>query len=161
MVLWPLAKELIPRTLPRPQGGGTRRTREEAIFAAVMFVLVSGIPWRDLPKTFDVSWQNAHRRFCQWSDAGLWEDLLLTARHPQVPSFTSEWALIIRAAAERRIHRPTHKAEEHDATEPMPAPTALAPRPANAAMRKPLIRVHRRGSIMKTIFSQHHRDLPD
>src|SRR4030081_2597254 len=72
MVLWPIAESLLPRPTVRPQGGGTPRVEDEATFAAVVYVLVSECAWRELPKTFNVSWQTAHRRFTQWCSDGLW-----------------------------------------------------------------------------------------
>jgi transposase len=38
-------------------------------------VLTSGCAWRDLPPSFGVPFQAAHRRFGQWTKAGLWRRL--------------------------------------------------------------------------------------
>jgi transposase len=38
-------------------------------------VLRTGAPWRDPPPRYG-GWNNTHRRFCQWRDAGEWEGLL-------------------------------------------------------------------------------------
>jgi transposase len=42
---------------------------------AVMWILRTGAPWRDLPKDYG-DWKNTHRRFCRWRDKGHWEALL-------------------------------------------------------------------------------------
>jgi transposase len=42
---------------------------------AVMWILRTGAPWRDLPKDYG-DWKNTHRRFCRWRDKGQWEKLL-------------------------------------------------------------------------------------
>jgi transposase len=46
-----------------------------AVFTAIVYVLTSGCAWRDLPPSFGVPFQTAHRRFSQWTEAGLWREL--------------------------------------------------------------------------------------
>ncbi|WP_197054550.1 transposase [Saccharomonospora viridis] len=46
------AKPLIPLSRVRPQGGGTQDTPDETVFAAIVYVLVSGCAWRALPPCF-------------------------------------------------------------------------------------------------------------
>jgi transposase len=45
------------------------------VFAAIVLVLTTGCAWRHLPPIFGVSHQTAHRRFTEWSEAGLWAKL--------------------------------------------------------------------------------------
>lgn len=40
--------------------------------AAIVYVLVSGCAWRQLPPCFGISKSTAHRRFLIWSRAGVW-----------------------------------------------------------------------------------------
>jgi transposase len=70
--LWEIAKPLIPPSKVRPQGGGTQDTPDETLFAAIIYVLVSGCAWRALPPCFGISKSTAHRRFLIWSRAGVW-----------------------------------------------------------------------------------------
>jgi transposase len=70
--LWELARPLLPRSRVRPQGGGTRNSPDEAVFAAIVYVLRSGFAWRHLPLCFGISKSTAHRRFVIWSRAGVW-----------------------------------------------------------------------------------------
>ncbi|MEU6487789.1 transposase [Streptomyces sp. NPDC046887] len=111
MVLWPVARRQLPRAAVRPQGGGSQRADDEAMFAAILYVLVSGVPWRALPGTFTVSWQNAHRRFTQWSEAGLWDRVLEAAGAQRVPGGQSgqlrQWAETVGALADERLNRST------------------------------------------------------
>jgi transposase len=44
---------------------------DETLFAAIIYVLVSGCAWRQLPPCFGVSKSTAHRRFVIWSRAGV------------------------------------------------------------------------------------------
>lgn len=67
--LWELARPSIPQDRARPQGGGTPNTPDETLFAAIIYVLVSGCA---LPPCFGISKATAHRRFMTWSRAGVW-----------------------------------------------------------------------------------------
>jgi transposase len=73
--LWRITGPLIPTPRKRTQGGGIHRAYDRQVFFAVVFVLTSGCAWRHLPPDFDVSHQTAHRRFTEWSAAGLWAKL--------------------------------------------------------------------------------------
>lgn len=73
--LWELVEPLIPAFEIRLQGGGTTSLDARQVFTAIVYVLTSGCAWRDLPPSFGVSFQTAHRRFTQWTRAGLWREL--------------------------------------------------------------------------------------
>jgi len=73
--LWALAAPLIPAFDPRPQGGGTAPVDDRAVFTAIVFVLTSGCGWRCLPPSFGVTVPTAHRRFTEWTKAGVWRQL--------------------------------------------------------------------------------------
>ncbi|MFD5548791.1 IS5/IS1182 family transposase [Streptomyces sp. CB02120-2] len=70
--LWEIAEPLFPSSRVRPQGGGTPDTPDETLFAAIIYVLVSGCAWRALPPCFGISKSTAHRRFLIWARAGVW-----------------------------------------------------------------------------------------
>lgn len=70
--LWEIVEPLIPPFAPRAQGGRTAPVRARAVFTAIVYVLTSGCAWRMLPPSFGVDYRTAHRRFGQWTDAGLW-----------------------------------------------------------------------------------------
>ncbi|MQS10217.1 IS5 family transposase [Streptomyces alkaliphilus] len=73
--LWELVEPLLPPERVRPQGGGTRNIPDEAVLAAIVYVLTSGCAWRHLPPCFGISKSTAHRRFLIWSRAGVWARL--------------------------------------------------------------------------------------
>ena len=52
--LWEIEKLLIPASRVRPQGGRTQDTPDETLFAAIIYVLVSGCAWRQLPPYFGI-----------------------------------------------------------------------------------------------------------
>ena len=43
---------------------------------AIIWVLKTGVPWRDLPERFG-SWNSVYSRFCRWCKRGVWEKILL------------------------------------------------------------------------------------
>jgi transposase len=73
--LWQIACGLIPPH-PKPwQGGGRRRIDDRAVLAAILYVLATGCPWAALPSSFGVTRPTAHRRFSEWTKAGLFAAL--------------------------------------------------------------------------------------
>ena len=68
-------------------GGKARDNRQ--FINAVLWILRTGAPWRDLPPDYG-SWSNTHRRFIRWRDKGIWEGLL--EQMVQQPDF--EWLMI-------------------------------------------------------------------
>ncbi|WP_143590734.1 transposase [Thermoactinospora rubra] len=49
-----------------------QNTPDEAGFAAIVYVLVSGCAWRALPPCLGIATSTVHRRFLIWSRAGVW-----------------------------------------------------------------------------------------
>jgi transposase len=73
---WQVAQPLIPVPPPRPQGGGTPRISDRAVLAAIVYMVQAGCSWRTLPAAmFGTSRATVHRRFGEWTNAGLWERL--------------------------------------------------------------------------------------
>jgi transposase len=73
---WQVAQPLIPVQARRRQGGGKRRADDRAVLAAIVYLVQAGCSWWKLPaQLFGVSRSTAHRRFTQWTAAGLWEQL--------------------------------------------------------------------------------------
>jgi len=87
--LWEIAEPLLPAARVRPQGGGVANIDDEAVFAAIIYVLVSGCAWRALPPCFGASKSTVHRRFVIWSRAGVWGRL-----HRRVLQLLDEQGLV-------------------------------------------------------------------
>ncbi len=68
---WEIAESVVPEFNPRSQGGGTAPLDKRSVFTAIVYVLTSGCAWRYLPTQFGVSVPTAHRRFTQWTKAGV------------------------------------------------------------------------------------------
>lgn len=52
--------------------GGHAPAYPRAVFTAIVYVLVSECAWRLLPLSPGADFRTAHRRFGQWTGAGLW-----------------------------------------------------------------------------------------
>ena len=73
---WETVQPLIPVPPKRPQGGGIQRVDDRAVLAAIVYLVQAGCSWHKLPAAmFGVSRATAHRRFTEWTGAGLWTQL--------------------------------------------------------------------------------------
>ena len=82
--------EVLKVHVPGREGVWGGKAKDNRKFLnAVMWILRSGAPWRDLPPDYG-DWKNTHRRFCRWRDKGIWEGLLEKLMNE--PDF--EWLII-------------------------------------------------------------------
>ena len=69
--LWQAVRPLLPEHRPDPRGGRPR-VDDRVCFNAIVFVLVTGIAWRHLPREMGCSPATAHRRLASWQKEGAW-----------------------------------------------------------------------------------------
>ena len=103
--LWALVEPLVPEFRSRPQGGGTASLPARAVFTAIVYVLTSGCGWRELPLSFGVPFQTAHRRFSQWTKAGLWRQLHHAVLDELGSQGLIDWSRVIVDAASVRAKK--------------------------------------------------------
>ena len=71
--LWNEIEELFPQYEASPDGGRPPKESRQ-VLTAVLFVLKTGIGWKDLPtEAFGVSYKTCTRRIDQWTAIGLWQ----------------------------------------------------------------------------------------
>jgi transposase len=70
---WAVLEPLLPERAP--QKTGRPRVSDRAAFTAIVFVLLTGVPWRMVPKEIGCSGVSAWRRLRDWQAAGVWERL--------------------------------------------------------------------------------------
>ncbi len=81
--LYPIPEEYFLTTIsPLIEGGYIWKGRPPRIshyqvFCAILYVLRTGVPWRDLPKCYGY-WHSIYLRFKRGSDRGLWWNILTT-----------------------------------------------------------------------------------
>jgi transposase len=69
--------ELIAPLLPAHNTRGRPRADDRRTLNGILWVLRSGARWKDLPKEYG-SCSTCHRRFQEWQDQGVWEQIWLT-----------------------------------------------------------------------------------
>ncbi len=67
--------ELISNVFAAPAATGRPRRDPRTVLDAILWVLRTGSPWRDLPEEFG-AWQTAWRMFDQWNAEGLLAEIL-------------------------------------------------------------------------------------
>ena len=102
---WAIVAPLVPSFVPRVQGGGRAPVDARAVFTAIVYVLTSGCSWRLLPGSFGVDYRTAHRRFGQWTQAGLWRRIHVAVLDELGSRGEIDWSRAILDAASVRAKR--------------------------------------------------------
>jgi len=69
---WARIEPLLP---PETGGRGPARKPNRKMFEAMVWILKTGAPWRDLPKYFG-PWKSVYTRYRTWCKRGVWDDAL-------------------------------------------------------------------------------------
>jgi transposase len=73
---WAAVEPLLPARERRFRYLGRKPIEDRAVLQGIIFVLVTGIPWKALPIELGFgSGQTCHRRLCEWTEAGVWPAL--------------------------------------------------------------------------------------
>lgn len=68
---WSMIREQLPdRTGKR----GRPAKNNRLMINAILWILRTGAPWRDLPKCYG-SWKSVYTRFSRWSKQGIWDKI--------------------------------------------------------------------------------------
>lgn len=62
---------LAPHIIGGPASRGSTGRDNRLFVEAVLWIVRTGAPWRDLPEAFG-RWNSAFRRFSRWSGKGVW-----------------------------------------------------------------------------------------
>lgn len=74
---WALLKPLIPKEHTAGEGRGRPARSSRDVLNGVLWVLRTGAPWHDLPTRYP-PYQTCHRRFKEWVENGVLEEVLRT-----------------------------------------------------------------------------------
>ena len=86
----------ISQLVPGKEGDKGRAGEDNRLFVdAVLWVLRTGAPWRDLPPAFG-NWNSVFVRFNRWSRKGVWESLFKALADPDFEHVMID-ATIVRA----------------------------------------------------------------
>lgn len=72
--LWDKMKPLIPPGKPHPLGCHRPRVPDRNAMDAILFVVRTGCQWNALRQTKICSSSSSHRRFIEWTEAGVFEE---------------------------------------------------------------------------------------
>ncbi len=98
---WARLEGLLPPQKP-PIGRPARDHR--TVLNAILWVLRTGAPWRDLPERYG-PWATAASRFYRWQQAGIWERILRALQREADRSGRLDWALHYVDATIVRAHQ--------------------------------------------------------
>ncbi len=97
---WERLAPLLPPQRPRT---GRPANDHRTVLDAILWVLRSGAPWRDLPECYG-SWQTAYSRFRRWGDAGLWDRVLVALQADAAHEGTLDDTLAVIDGTSIRAH---------------------------------------------------------
>ena len=72
--IWEQMEPLLPLRKPHPLGCHNLRVSDRTAVDAILFVLRTGCQWNALNATGICSSSSAHRRFQEWTQAGVFEE---------------------------------------------------------------------------------------
>lgn len=72
--IWEQLDPLLPKRKPHPLGCHNPRVPDRDAMNAILFVLRTGCQWNALNGTGICSSSSAHRRFLEWTEAGVFQD---------------------------------------------------------------------------------------
>lgn len=67
---------LLPLLPPQKQARGRPAIDHRTVVNAILWILRTGAPWRDLPADAGVCWKTASSRFYRWTASGVWQKIL-------------------------------------------------------------------------------------
>lgn len=73
--MWAKIEPLLPPRKPHPLGCHRPRVPDRAAMNAIFYVLRTGMQWNALNETGICSSSSAHRRFQEWTEAGVFEKI--------------------------------------------------------------------------------------
>lgn len=82
---WKIIKPLIPNNKGKK---GRPPTRDRKTLEAILWVLRTGAPWRDVPKEL-CHWKKAYMRFRRWIINGVWIEIWNSLKKTLMTNHTS------------------------------------------------------------------------
>ncbi len=97
---WVRLAPLLPPERPRT---GRPARDHRTIVNAILWVLRTGAPWRDLPERYG-PWSTAWSRFRRWRDAGIWDRVVDALKRDADATGRIDWAVHFVDSSSVRAH---------------------------------------------------------
>lgn len=124
--LWSLVEPLIPVDPPRPRGGRPRVAARDAL-RGILFVLRTGIQWRELPLEMGCgSGVTCWRRLRDWQAAGVWDRLFAVVLAELHARGRVDWHRAVLDSSQVQAKRGVKRRARTRRTEGDPAPSTTS-----------------------------------
>jgi transposase len=97
---WDRIKIFLPENGKR----GNQWKDHRLIVDGMIWVLKTGVPWRDIPERFG-PWKTVYERFRQWSQQGLWQKILSALQADFEAEGQIDWHLFSIDGSSIRAHK--------------------------------------------------------
>lgn len=98
---WSKIAPLLPPQKPKR---GRPAKDHRGLINAILWVLRTGAPWRDLPEHYG-PWQTAASRFYRWQETGVWQRVLEELQKDKDRSGEVEWEIHFLDSTSVRAHQ--------------------------------------------------------
>jgi transposase len=99
---WSKIAPLLPSHKHKKRGRPAKDHRD--LLNAILWVLRTGAPWRDLPERYG-PWQTAASRFYRWQKMGVWQRVLEELQKEKDRSREVEWEIHFLDSTSVRAHQ--------------------------------------------------------
>ena len=92
---WQRVEGLLPG---QPGSPGRSGDNNRLFLEAVLWIVRTGAPWRDLPERFG-DWNSVFQRFNRWAKKGVWEQVFNALQDPDL-----EWLMLDATIIRAHVH---------------------------------------------------------
>ena len=92
---WQRVESLLPG---QPGSPGRSGDNNRLFLEAVLWIVRTGTPWRDLPERFG-DWNSVFQRFNRWSKKGVWQRVFDALQEPDL-----EWLMLDATIVRAHVH---------------------------------------------------------
>jgi len=98
---WERLLPLLPSQKPRV---GRPAKDHRIVINAILWILRTGAPWRDLPRAYG-SWKTVYSRFRRWQEVGIWQKLWKTFQRQADAEGDLDWEIHFVDSTVVRVHQ--------------------------------------------------------
>ena len=104
---------LVPLLPPERGTGGRPARSHREVRNAILWVLCTGSPWRDVPERYG-PWATAWSRFRRWQEAGVWDRVWRALKREHQAGKRVDWTALFLDSTVIRAHQHAAGARRED-----------------------------------------------